>query len=203
MEKKTKKVRLLLLERTLKLKQLSVDDDGMGYEEIEVEIQEEVEDEEEEEATNPNTQLRELYTYNFIHNLLLILGFTVIRQRRLMQLLRNSEVGRLFRLTEDDFDDDDDNDGDFNPRWRRTRRHRPDPNRFPKIPSDEGTELMNSGIFGSNEAHTVTSNDRNSIGKKKKLALRILDRELAIESPAKQRLNQRLMAQVGRSEMLL
>lgn len=59
---------------------------------------------------------------------------------------------------------------------------------------------MNSGTFGSNEAHVVTSNDRNSIGKKKKLALRILDRELAIESPAKQKLNQRLMAQVSRQQ---
>ncbi len=173
----------------------------MGYEEIEVEIQEDVEEEEEEDeqAANPNTQLRELYTYNFIQNLLLILGFTVIRQRRLMQLLRNSEIGRLFRLTEDDFDDDNGDDDTFSPRWRRSRRHRPDPNRFPKVPSDEGTELMNSGLFGSNEAHSVTSNDRNSIGKKKKLALRILDRELAIESPAKQRLNQRLMAQVRSS----
>ena len=66
---------------------------------------------------------------------------------------------------------------------------------------------MNSGVFGSSEAYTVTSNDRGSIGKKKKLAMRILDRELAIESPAKQKLNQRLMAQVrlveARSELLL
>jgi len=115
-----------------------------------------------------------------------------------MQLLRNSEVGRLFRFAaaNDLVDDDEDDDGDFNPRWRRHRRVRPDPNRFPKIPSDEGTALMNSGLFGSNEAQSVTSNDRNNIGKKKKLALRILDRELAVESPSKQKLNQRLMAQV-------
>jgi WD repeat-containing protein 23 len=102
----------------------------------------------------------------------------------------------MFRFTHDDFDDDEEEDGNFDPRWRRRRRQRPDPNRFPKVPSAEGAELMNSGVFGSNEAHTVTSNERNSIGKKKKLALRILDRELAVESPARQRLNQRLMAQV-------
>jgi DDB1- and CUL4-associated factor 11 len=93
--------------------------------------------------------------------------------------------------------DDEDDDADANPRWlRRRRRPRPDPNRFPKIPSAEGMELMNSGTFGSNEAQTVSSGDRNGIGKKKKLARRILDRELATESYAKQKVNQRLMAQV-------
>lgn len=90
---------------------------------------------------------------------------------------------------------DDDDDEDFSP-YRRRRRERPDPNRFPKVPSEKGAELMNSGDFGSNEAQTVTSNEQHNIGKKKKLAMRILDRELAVESPAKQRLNNRLMAQV-------
>ncbi|KAF8848792.1 WD40 repeat-like protein [Acephala macrosclerotiorum] len=89
---------------------------------------------------------------------------------------------------------DDDDDDDFNP-YRRRRGERPDPNRFPKVPSEKGAELMNSGDFGSNEAQTVTLNDQHNIGKKKKLAMRILDRELAVESPAKQRLNNRLMAQ--------
>jgi len=126
----------------------------------------------------------------------------IIGQRRLMQLIQNSGVERLLRLGAGPYDDSDEDDDDyqeeeeeFAPRWRRYRRRKPDPNRFPKVPSDEGTELMNSGVFGSSEAYTVTSNDRGSIGKKKKLAMRILDRELAIESPAKQKLNQRLMAQ--------
>ena len=127
-----------------------------------------------------------------------------------MQLIQNSGVERLLRLGAGPYDDDSDEDDDdyqeeeeeFAPRWRRYRRRKPDPNRFPKVPSDEGTELMNSGVFGSSEAYTVTSNDRGSIGKKKKLAMRILDRELAIESPAKQKLNQRLMAQVRLTEAL-
>jgi WD repeat-containing protein 23 len=120
-----------------------------------------------------------------------------------MRLLRNSEIGRLFHFAaqdDDDFEDDEDDevDADFNPMWRRRRRRtEPDPNRFPKVPSDEGRELMNSGTFGSNEVQTVNSGDRNSIGKRKNLARRILDRELATESYAKQRVNQRLMAQVG------
>jgi WD repeat-containing protein 23 len=124
--------------------------------------------------------------------------FAVLAQRRnVIRLLQNTEVGRLFRFaTNDDLDEDDD-DGDFNPRWRRRRRPRPDPDRFPKVPSPEGIELMNSGAFGSNEAQNVTSSDVHNIGKKKKLALRILDRELAVDSPAKWRLNNRLMAQVS------
>lgn len=132
---------------------------------------------------------------------MLIFGFIVARQRRnVIRLLQNSDVGRLFRfatnggeLDDDDFDDDD---ADFNPRWRRRRRPTPDPNRFPKVPSDEGTVLMNSGVFGSNEANAVTSDDLQRTTKKKRLAMRILDRELAVESPAKRRLNNRLMAQV-------
>lgn len=194
---RTRKVEISCSTETILELKCPSDDDGMG--EIEVEITEEVEGEEAPAAAN--AQLRELYTtYTFIQNLLLILGFTVIRQRRLMRLLRNSEVGRLFTFAQqDDFeedDDDDDEDGGFIPRWRRRRRAPPDPERFPKVPSVEGAELMNSGTFGSNEAQSITSNDRNSIGKKKKLALRILERELAIDSPAKQKLNQRLMAQV-------
>jgi len=94
-------------------------------------------------------------------------------------------------------DDDEDEDAEFNPMWgRRRRRPTLDPDRFPKVPSDKGTELMNSGTFGSNEVQAISSGDRNGIGKKKKLARRILDRELATESHAKQKANQRLMAQV-------
>lgn len=52
---------------------------------------------------------------------------------------------------------------------------------------------MNSGTFGFNEAQTVNTVNTT---KKKKLARRILDRELATEDYAQQRINQRLMAQV-------
>ena len=120
-----------------------------------------------------------------------------------MRLLANSEIGRLFHFaTVDDdleeLDDDEDVDGDFNQLWRRRRRRtRPDPSRFPKVPSDKGSELMNSGTFGSNEVQTVKTAHTNNISKKKKLARRILDRELATESYVKQKVNQKLMAQVG------
>ena len=139
---------------------------------------------------------------------MLILGPAAARQRRqVMRLLANSEIGRLFHFAtnEDDLEqneeEEEDMDGDFNHLWRRRRRRRrPDPNRFPKVPNDTGMELMNSGTFGSNEVQTVKTGDTNNISKKKKLARRILDRELATESYAKQKVNQRLMAQVGLHE---
>ncbi|CZT51008.1 related to WD repeat protein [Rhynchosporium secalis] len=179
---------------------------------VEVEVQEEVEANAAGGTRNaPGRRTHsEPYIYNFIQNLLLILGLTVIGRRQLMQLLQNPDVGRLFRFIQpnnrgdddddddDDYDDDDDDsDGEswIPARWGRGRRAKPDPNRFPKVPSEAGTSLMKSGIFGSDEAHAVTSNDRSGVGKKKKLATRILDRELAINSLAKQKLNQRLMAQ--------
>jgi WD repeat-containing protein 23 len=109
-------------------------------------------------------------------------------------MLANSELGRLFRFAgDDDFGDDDEDEGGQNNVFRISRRQRPDPNRFPKVPSDEGQELMKSGTFGSNEVQTV---DPGNLLKKKKLARRILDRELATEGYTQQRINQRLMAQV-------
>lgn len=68
--------------------------------------------------------------------------------------------------------------------FRRRLRHPPDPDRFPKVPSDEGTELMNSGAFGST--------DRTATRQQKKLARRILDRELGVGN---QRINRDAMAQ--------
>jgi WD repeat-containing protein 23 len=118
-----------------------------------------------------------------------------------MRLLANSEIGRLFHLAADDdgegnWDDDEEIIGFNNNVWSRRRRMvKPDPHRFPKVPSDMGTELMSGGIFGSNEAYSIKTGDTNNVIRKK-LARRILDRELATETYAMQRVNQRLMAQV-------
>lgn len=97
------------------------------------------------------------------------------RRRQMMRLLASSTLGRLFR-----------GEGGYG----RRRRQRPDPNRFPKVPSDEGSLLMGSGIFGQNEILST-----NSITSKKRLAKRILERELGIEEGSRRKTNQRLMAQ--------
>jgi WD repeat-containing protein 23 len=160
-----------------------------------------------ETETEPSEHYPE-YTLTLFQIILLIFRSAAARQRRqVMRLLAASEIGRLFHATVEDvdFDDDDDNEDELDEdnilftlrRPRPGRRPRPDPNRFPKVPSDKGTELMNSGVFGSNEIQTVKTGDTNNISKRKKLARRILDRELATEIYAKQKVNQRLMAQVG------
>jgi WD repeat-containing protein 23 len=152
----------------------------------------------EEDDTTQRERSEPYFIFTLFQTLLLILRFAAARQRRqILRLLANSEIRRLFRFATDDeeFDDVDEDDEDFSSflSRRRIRTERPDPDRFPKVPSDEGTELMNSGIFGSNEIQTVNSINRS---RKKKLAMRILDRELATEGYAQQRVNQRLMAQV-------
>ncbi|KAM0322691.1 hypothetical protein ACHAQA_009282 [Verticillium albo-atrum] len=78
------------------------------------------------------------------------------------------------------------------------RRPPPDPNRFPKVPSEKGTELMHSGLFGATDPRAR---------KPKALALRILDRELGFGTIAERQRNQDLMAQnmipSTRAEMII
>ncbi|RKF78135.1 LEC14B protein [Golovinomyces cichoracearum] len=66
---------------------------------------------------------------------------------------------------------------------------------FSTVPSKEGARLMNSGSFGQDEAGITSSYHKTNIGHQKKLSMRILDRELAVESQVRQKINQRLMAQ--------
>ena len=163
--------------------------------EFEVEIEEEEEEEEQRAAGDDANESSEPYMFTLLHIILLISQITVARTRqRVMRMLQDSEIGRLFRFA----DEDEDDDGEWNPRWSRRTRTRPDPTRFPKVPSDQGTELMNSGLFGSNPAQATTSKDRASLDKKKKLALRILERELSTGTFATEKLNNRLLAQVRR-----
>ena len=162
-------------------------EDEMQFGDIQVEIEEEPSNTDETEAENAERSEPDMFT--FFQILLLISQFAVARtRRRVLRLLQNSEIGRIFRFAPDDDEEEDD-------RWLR-RRHRPDPNRFPKVPSDAGTELMNSGLFGTNPTQAVTSRDKVSLGKKKKLAWRIMERELAVGNSATEKLNNRRLAQV-------
>lgn len=91
-------------------------------------------------------------------------------------------------------DDDDDDDGEFAglySAWNRRRRGPPkDPNRFPKVPSEEGTKLMQSGVFGSSNESTHNSS-------RKRLARRMLDRELGLGDRRQRTRNSDLIAQVS------
>lgn len=56
--------------------------------------------------------------------------------------------------------------------WGTRRRRRPkDPNRFPKVPSDEGAKLMRSGAFGA---------DDDALPPSQRISRCMLDRELGL-----------------------
>lgn len=103
-----------------------------------------------------------------------------------MALLHNRDFGSVFF---NDFDEQE--TAQF---WGRRRRRNLDPNRFPKVPSEEGTKLMNSGDFGSTDRFPLdpSSGDLDTRKRKKDIARRVLDRELGI---ANRPINQNAMAQ--------
>ncbi|KAI1463706.1 WD40 repeat-like protein [Daldinia caldariorum] len=102
----------------------------------------------------------------------------LLSQRQVLDFLRRSNLGHLV------FGEDDDDE--FVP-YRRRRRQL-DPNRFPKVPSEEGRKLVDSGMFGVKEIQP-------SIASKKQIARRILDRELGIGTRRTRKINQGMMAQ--------
>ncbi|TRX88411.1 hypothetical protein FHL15_010724 [Xylaria flabelliformis] len=111
----------------------------------------------------------------------------LVSQREILNLLRGRNLGILLNN-----DDDDDDDGNWGA-TRLRRRRILDPNRFPKVPSEKGRELMNSGTFG---AVDISSPMR----KKKQLARRILERELGTGDRSYRRMNQGMIAQVSRTD---
>ncbi|KAI0119771.1 WD40 repeat-like protein [Daldinia grandis] len=106
----------------------------------------------------------------------------LLSQRQVLDFLRRSNLGHLVF---GDGEDDDDHEISFG--YRRRRREL-DPDRFPKVPSEKGRRLMDSGTFGANEVGS-------SISSKKHIARRILDRELGIGSRRTRQINQSMMAQ--------
>ena len=109
-----------------------------------------------------------------------------------MQLLGHAGLQRLFAnhgasgVQAILADDDDSTFGN----GRRRRRRRASGPKFPKVPSEQGKKLMDSGTFGSNEYY------RDLLRKRKpRLATRLMERELGIDDPRLKRTN-RLMSQV-------
>lgn len=128
---------------------------------------------------------------------------TESRRRLQMRLLQFLQTGRIYGMVQGfSYDDDEsyNDDHEYNEgdgmQWDNSRRRIiDDQDRFPRVPSEKGAELMDSGNFGINAAEAITSIDKENLGKKKKLAMRIFDRELGIESPARQKISQKLMKQ--------
>jgi len=95
------------------------------------------------------------------------------------------------------FDDDDDGelqDGYGGLGTRRRRRSQAIENRFPEIPSKEGQELMDSGIYGCHD-HFVDSRKR----RKTSLGTRLLYREIGVDTRGAQNRANMLMSQVCRA----
>ena len=112
---------------------------------------------------------------------------------------RRAGQGRHVALAEDDdeeeVDEDDDEDSDrylgYTPRRSRRARRTFQGDRYPKIPSDEGKELMAGGNFGTNDHcdHTSCGQpfSQPNMRKRRKLARRMLDREMGVENRGRAR----------------
>ena len=119
-----------------------------------------------------------------------------VTQAQIMQLLSQHGLGRIYvqhagtvRGVSAD-DDDDDGYGGLGSSRRRRPKHG-SVNNSPKVPSEAGQKLMESGKFGDNDNYK-----RNTLRKKTKLFRKLLNRELGVESGGRERTANRLLAQV-------
>ncbi|CAL5866450.1 uncharacterized protein PFLUO_LOCUS658 [Penicillium psychrofluorescens] len=103
---------------------------------------------------------------------------------RLFELLASSGLQHILQsngwpgLAQEEDDEDDDEDDYYFSAFRnrpRTRR-RTGPVEYPKVPSDEGKELMGEGHFGSDQYYVDRLKQR-----KKALAMNLMWRELGID----------------------
>jgi WD repeat-containing protein 23 len=101
----------------------------------------------------------------------------------LRNMLTSRVGGQLFGA------DDSDDEEAASHMWRRNPR-RKGAMEFEKVPSEEGQKLMASGTFGANERAV------DSIQKKKKIASRLLRREMGLGSYGRQRARSSLLRQV-------
>ena len=117
-------------------------------------------------------------------------GSRVLTPQELLTLIQTQDMGNVLNAGHDDEDLQDDFRG-----WpaRRPRRTL-DPNRFPKVPSEEGSKLMHSGQFGANVFAGETK-------VQKSLAMRLLRRELGLGDEEERRRIRYLIPQVGPSHL--
>ena len=87
---------------------------------------------------------------------------------------------------------EEDDDYEFGFLGYRRRARRSGGHQFPKVPSDEGAELMGSGNFGSNLHYVDRLKKR-----KRSLATKIMWRELGVDVSGTQRRDVQSITQVG------
>jgi WD repeat-containing protein 23 len=110
------------------------------------------------------------------------------------RLLARGGIAQFLGGGDEEDSEDEDDDFGFDPRMpgrgtRSSRRTRPQVD-FEKVPSEEGRKLMLSGTFGGNER------GEDSFKRKKKLASRLLRREMGLGSHGRQKARDGLLRQV-------
>lgn len=117
-------------------------------------------------------------------------------RNQILQILGYNGARRIFanhaRGVSVDDDDDDVMEGSGRAGGRHGRRSKNVPDQFPKVPSEVGKQLMDSGTFGSNEYYLEALKRR-----KVKLVSRLMKRELGLETESRPRRENMLMAQVN------
>ncbi|KIW78251.1 hypothetical protein Z517_08085 [Fonsecaea pedrosoi CBS 271.37] len=95
-------------------------------------------------------------------------------------------------LFADDDDDDDDEPYDYGgfSRRRRVQRQKPKGDRFPKVPSEAGKALMNSGAYGCRDTYLDIRRKR-----RRTVSERLLWRRLGLEARSTMRRQNNLIAQ--------
>lgn len=133
-----------------------------------------------------------------------------ITQQQILQLLNQAGIRGLFTSAGmttrsqarrgQAADDDEDDESYLGYEARRRRRPRTAiGDQYPPIPNEEGEKLMQSGTFGNNDRcqHTACGlpmNDRVR-RQRRKLAWRVMDRELGVESRGRQKVLNNLASQ--------
>ncbi|KID72419.1 WD repeat protein, partial [Metarhizium brunneum ARSEF 3297] len=107
-------------------------------------------------------------------------GSGLLTRTQLMALLRNRDLTNVL------FSDNAEDEGILSHWGIRRRRQPKDPNRFPKVPSEEGLQLMRAGAFGTNDYE---------LRMRKHIARRMLERELGVGDDEERRRNGDLITQ--------
>ncbi|KAG9951891.1 WD40 repeat-like protein, partial [Aureobasidium melanogenum] len=122
-----------------------------------------------------------------------------LTQQQILQLLGNAGLRGLFAnvvgqqrgglVADDDDDYEDDSYLGWHAMGRRARRPKREGSGYPKVPSEAGKKLMESGTFGTTERL------RGTYGRKRKLAYRNMMRELGVGGYGAQRSANKLISQ--------
>jgi len=127
----------------------------------------------------------------WFHRLLLNADLIQVNRSQLLRLITHQPMLRRLFQSPAPPDDEEDEETETNTRRTRAGGRLNRTSSDPRVPSSVGRELMESGTFGTNEKLA------GQFDRKKRLAVRIMRRELGLDSPGKERLANRIASQVG------